>query len=96
MTREYFTLEEARAKVGQRIQTLRAFSGVPEATTGEVIEPDRSGDGYSLAIRWDLPTERPEVQRGVIAGEEVTYIRTGGRLVDWFSRDEYERYLREI
>jgi hypothetical protein len=77
MNREYFTLEEATAKVGKRIQTLRAFSGVPEGTTGEVIEPDRSGDGYSLAICWDLPTEKPEMQHGIIAGEEVTFIRTG-------------------
>jgi hypothetical protein len=96
MTSEYFTLEEARAKAGKRIQTLRAFSGVPEGTTGNVIESDRSGDGYSLAIQWDLPTEKPEVQQGTLGGKEVTYVRTGRRLVDWFSRDEYERYLREI
>lgn len=70
MTREYFTFEEAAAKVGKMMQTLRAFSGVPTGTTGEVIEPDRSGDGYSLAIRWNLPTEKQEVQHGLIAGEE--------------------------
>jgi hypothetical protein len=96
MTSEYFTPKEAQAKIGRRIQTLRAFSGVPEGTTGNVIESDRSGDGHSLAIRWYLPTEKREVQHGILGGEEVTYIRTGRRLVDWFSRDEYERYLREI
>ena len=68
----------ALERVGRRIHTLRAFSGVPTGTTGQVIQADRSGNGYTLAIQWDLP-------RGA---------RT--RLVDWFTRDEYERFLQEL
>jgi hypothetical protein len=78
MNHEYFTRVEAEVRVGRRIRTLVAFSGVPRGTTGTVIGADPAGDdGWSLAIRWDIP----------------------GRtrmLVDWFSRDEYERYLEEI
>jgi len=78
MNQEYFTRSEAEARVGRRLRSLVAFSGVPQGTTGTVVSADPAGDGgYDLAIRWDLPGRtRP--------------------LVDWFSRDEYERYLEEI
>ena len=82
MDREYFTRTEAEARVGRRIRSLVAFSGVLKGTTGTVIGADpTSSDGWCLAIRWDIPARSPGRAR---------------MLVDWFSRDEYERYLEEI
>ena len=46
-----FTPAELRAKVGQRVRTTIAFSGVPKGTTGVVLEPDDN----TLPIQWDLP-----------------------------------------
>ena len=72
---KYFTPAEAWSKVGRRVRTRVAFSGVPQGTTGVVLVPD--DHPVSLPIRWDLPGRaRP--------------------LVDWFSRQEYERFLEEV
>lgn len=37
------------------IKTLIEFSGVPRGTLGEVTRADKSGEGYTLAIQWELP-----------------------------------------
>ncbi len=50
---EYFSPAEARGKVGKRIRTTVAFSGVPKGTTGVALEPD--DELVSLPIQWDLP-----------------------------------------
>ena len=82
MDQKHFTYTEAYARVDKRVRTLVPFSGVPQGTTGTVIGADPAGDdGWSLAIRWDIPGRSPGRTR---------------MLVDWFSRDEYERYLEEI
>jgi hypothetical protein len=72
-----FNESAALTKVGQRIKALVEFSGVPRGTLGEVARADKSGEGYTLAIQWDLPERRAKP------------------LVDWFTKDEYERYLEE-
>ncbi len=72
-----FDQATALRKVGQRIRTQMAFSGVPQGTFGQVIQADAKDGGYTLAIQWELP-ERAKP------------------LVDWFSRAEYERFLREL
>ncbi len=94
--REYFTHEEAHAKVGRQVQTLREFASVPRGTTGTVIETDTvSTDLYSLVIRWNLQNEKRE-QHFDIGTEPVLFVTGGKPLVDWFSRDEYERFLCEL
>lgn len=50
-----FDESTALTKVGQRIKTLVGFSGVPRGTLGEIIRTDKSGEGYTLAIQWELP-----------------------------------------
>ncbi|MDD5559010.1 hypothetical protein [Candidatus Methylomirabilis sp.] len=58
-----FDESAALAKVGRRIKTLVEFSGVPKDTLGEVTRADKSGEGYTLAIQWELPEhcEKPLV-----------------------------------
>ena len=104
--REYFTQEEAEAKVGHRIRTRVAWSGVPEGTTGAVVRADPAGpskppfgevvDTFYVAIQWELPREPLQIRQGVIGDEPVLMITGGKPLLDWFSKDEYERYLDEL
>ncbi len=107
MEREYFTKSEADSLVGRRIQTLVEFSGVPKGVAGVVLRADSAGrtkgvgakapdEVYNLAIQWELPAEKAAVATGEAAGEPFLVIRRGGPLVDWFSKDEYQKYLREL
>jgi hypothetical protein len=95
-SRRYFTKEEAQALVGRLIRTRCAWSAVPAGTLGRVIRADVApGDRWDVAIEWQLPEEQPEVH--VVAGvDPFMMFRRGGRLVDWFSRDEYERWREEL
>jgi hypothetical protein len=81
----FFSEEEALTKVGKRIQTGVEFSGVPRGSVGRVIRADRATGGFDLAIAWDLPSE-------------VRAFRADPTkpLVDWFTKDEYERFLDEL
>jgi hypothetical protein len=53
---------------------------------------------YDVVIEWKLPQEPPRATIGAVDGEVVFIIlETGGPpLRDWFTREEYERYLEEI
>jgi len=109
MEREYFSFEEAQAKVGRKVKTLVEFSGAPKDTTGQVIRADPAGqikppfgearDVFDVAIQWDLPGAQPLAEL-VIPGDMPTdpyiFIRTGKPLVDWFTKSEYEQYLEEL
>ena len=94
--RRYFSEDEARAKVGQRIRTLTEWSGVPVGTEGRVTRADPAGKGWDVAIQWDLRADPLQVATGQLDGEDLTIITGGKPLVDWFTRDEYERYLVEV
>lgn len=96
LEREYFTEAEAKARVGKRIRTQVSWSGVPKDTTGEVIQADEGAYGWTVAIQWDLPVEPKQVSTGEAGGAPFVMIRGGKPLVDWFSKDEYERYLVEL
>lgn len=91
-----FTESEARALVGKRIRTLTAWSGVEAGTTGTVTRADRAGAGWDVAITWNLPTDSRQVATGRIDGEPVTVITGGKPLTDWFTRDEYTRWIEEL
>ncbi len=56
--RVLFDHTTALGKVGRRIRTLVEFSGIPQGTTGQVIQAEPSGAGYTLAIQWELPERR--------------------------------------
>lgn len=53
-----FDESAALAKVGRRIKTLIEFSSVPRGTLGEITRADKSGEGYTMAIQWELPERR--------------------------------------
>lgn len=96
MTREYFTKPEAETLVGTRIRTLVAWSGVPRDTTGEVVSADDGAHGWTVAIQWDLATDPLRIEAGQVKGAAFVMVSGGKPLVDWFTKDEYERYLEEL
>lgn len=70
---------------------------MPSGTEGTVIEIDQASPvDYSLVTRWDLPTDPLREEHLEIGGEPVLFVSGGKPLVDWFTRDEYERFLREV
>lgn len=90
--KKHFSKPEAEGKVGTGIRTLVEFSGVPQGTNGVVIRADSAGhvksvgrgrmEVYDVVIEWDLPTR--------------TFGTRPKPLCDWFSKDEYERFLVEV
>ena len=98
---------EAEAKLNRRIRTRVEFSAVPAGTRGHVVSADRaSGEendageivpAYNIAVQWHMT--RPVAAAELVfptAAEPYLELRSGKPLVDWFSKDEYERYLYEL
>ncbi len=52
-----FDAEGARQKIGQRIRTRLAYSGVPAGTFGRVLraDPGTEASGFTVGIVWELP-----------------------------------------
>ena len=101
MEREYFSKQEALEKVGKLIETLVAFSGVPKGTSGTVIGIYEAGwsenkESYGLDIQWHLDPPKPLVAEGKAAGEPFLFIQSGKARTDGFSKNEYEKYLKEL
>ena len=82
----YFDKPSALSKVGKRIQSLVEFAGVPRGTTGRVIKSDAVN--HSLLRGTDSEFYD-------LAIEWDLHDRCKP-LVDWFTKDEYERFLVEV
>ena len=92
-----FTREEAEAKVGKRVRILVTLSGVPKGTRGTVtstafagqLNPDvgPAANLYDVVVRWELAPDSPAA---------APQGRTARSRVDWFTQEEYERYLEEL
>lgn len=79
-TINYFTKEEAEAKVGYKVQTLVHFSGVPAGSTGTVTGVRDYTDGdYAIIVTYDLPS----------------FIGTLPA-IHYFGKQEYEKFLQVI
>lgn len=94
----YFTREEAQAKMGERIRARVELAGVPIGTTGIVVrfDDDVGDDGYDLGVLWELPQGPPPFAFGELEGHTHVVFRVGKPFIDWFSRDEYERFLAVV
>ncbi len=83
MEREYFSFDEAQAKVGRRIKTSVEFSEVPKDTTGRVIRFDPAGltkplfgetrEVFDVAIQWDLPRAQPWAEGQSQSDDEIPF-----------------------
>ena len=75
-----FSHQEASSKIGKIVVSLRGFSGVHEETKGTVIGIDKMG---RYPEEWDVKIQWD------IPGKLKP-------LVDWFTKGEYEMYLKEV
>ncbi len=78
--KQRFSYQEASSKIGKNVVCLRDFSGVPEGTKGTVTGADKMG---RYPEEWDV---------------KIQWDLPGrlNPLVDWFTKGEYERYLKEV
>lgn len=82
MERKQFSKQEAGSKMGRTIRSLGEFPGVPKGTTGHVVDLEEMGRaGFAVVVEWDVPRRQ--------FGTKQEPIR------DWFTKDEYERFLVE-
>ncbi len=104
---ECFRREEAESKVGKQVRSAVRFFGVPEGSTGLVVQFDLAewtklsqgqiAEVFDVAIQWNLPLPEPSAELIIpLEGEPYVHIRAGKLLVDWFTKDEYEWYLDEL
>jgi len=87
MKQSYFDKTTALSKVGKKIQTLVQFSGVPRGTTGTVIRAD--------VVSHAIPVMGTAAELYDLAIEWDLPHRCKP-LVDWFTKDEYEKFLVEL
>ena len=95
---EYFTEQEAQAKIGKVIETLVEFSSVPKGTGGTVVRADHgmAKARWTVGIQWLLAPPKPSISLAQIGNEQLIAVDTGKPLIDWFTKAEYEKYLKEL
>src|SRR4029434_2105174 len=87
----HFTREEAAEKQGVMVQTHVAIFDIPKGTCGTVVHSATTDDGYSVAIAWQFTPDRPH---GHDCGADLD--PPADPIIDWFTKNEYERYLTEL
>jgi len=83
---KHFSNAEAQGYVGKRIRTRVEFSGVPRGTTGVVIRADSAGKSKTFG------KEATEVFDLAIQWD----LERQDALVDWFTREEYQKFFEEL
>ncbi len=81
--REYFSGDEAQARVGQRVRLSVRKGSIPVGTRGVVVaaEPHLKAHHWLVVVEWDVPAQ----VRSSMSG-----------LQDRFSADEYRRELENV
>ena len=87
----HFTREEAAEKQGVIVQTHVAIFEIPKDTCGTVVQSAMTDDGYSFAIAWKFTPDRPYDH-----DRDAGFDPSPDPIIDWFTKNEYERYLTEL
>lgn len=97
MINDFFTIEEAQAKVGKTVEAVLPISHAPAGCRGLIAETDQaSEDGYYVVVEWQQPNNRRVAQVNLGAGERMTVITGAQPFRDYIRRDEYKKYLHEV
>ncbi len=87
----YFTREEAAAKVGRRIRSVRTRDGVPGGTRGMVTQARRVTPSSAAVEIFDVEIDLYPPKRGngqaVVGSKRATFHHV--------RKDEYESFLAE-
>src|SRR4029434_4336888 len=81
----HFTREEAAEKQGVMVQTHVAIFDIPKGTCGTVVHAAMTDDGYSVAVAWHVPPDRPHD-----AHVDTDRAPSSDTTIDWFTKNEYE------
>jgi hypothetical protein len=87
----HFTRKEAVEKQGVMVQTRVAIFEIPKGTCGTVVHFATTDDGYSVAIAWQFTPDRPHDH-----DRNADLDAPPDTIIDWFTKNEYERYLTEL
>jgi hypothetical protein len=87
----HFTREEAVEKQGVMVQTHVSIFEIPKGTCGKVVHFATTDDGYSVAIAWQFTPDRPPDH-----DRDADLDPPPDTIIDWFTKNEYERYLTEL
>ena len=63
------------------MRSIVEFYGVPEGTTGRIVQVNQRDGGFDVVIEWDLLLR--------------LFGLKGKRLRDWLSKDQYESLVVE-
>ena len=89
---DHFTRAEAAEKQGVIVQTTVPIFEVPRGTYGRVVHCAKTDDdGYAVAVVWQRAPDRPYEH-----APDADTTPPADPIMDWFTKGEYERYLREI
>jgi hypothetical protein len=88
---QYFTQEEAQAKLGQLVCTRVHGRRIPQGTKGRVLYARWQGEGYALGIQWMLT---PPPLTFTVCVRYPGLALTRQPVVDWVRKDQW-RYLDE-
>lgn len=92
MSGDIVNIGEHEDLVGRRVESLRAFSGVPQGTQGVIDEVYGLGYHWGFMVAWDLPAH--PLPAGYRRYDNVPAVRSG-ILRDGFSADE-ARFLKLV
>jgi hypothetical protein len=87
----HFTRAEAAEKQGLMVQTHVAIFDIPKGTCGTVVHAAMTDDGYSVAVAWHVTPDRPHDSH-----VDTDLAPSSDTILDWFTKNEYERYLTEL
>jgi len=87
----HFTRAEAAEKQGVLVQTHVAIFDIPTGTCGTVVQAAMTEDGYSVAVAWHVTPDQPHDSH-----VDTDLTPSADPILDWFTKNEYERYLTEL
>ncbi len=93
MQRIYFTREEARRKVGQKVEALGDFPSAPKGSKGTVVKAERfKKDAWIACVEWQSPVTRSHFY-AMVGDLSLNFFRVSRTVTDQFCKSEYESLL---
>jgi hypothetical protein len=72
----YFTLSEAKLKIGKKVRTQMEFQNVPVGTVGVVTDSHNySKDQLGLDVTWCIPGRNPSIVDGFDKREYYQFLK---------------------
>lgn len=94
--REYFTRQEAEAKIGFMVEALAPFPSVPKGTIGEVVKAHQfTGEHFTVEVKWDLPQHGDLVDL-TAAAVSFNLLKKRKPITDEFCKSEFAELVKVV